>query len=570
MTSATNLSVLDFTKNNPATIAGDHLQQINNTPPTKDILRNTLDATLAADITKGQMAFFPQNKDCIVFDDRMYGNEILDRIWINPTEIDFGNIISDQRVTIKLWNAKNTPLVISSLTTTASEGLQIEGDLSFPKTLPRNGEAEWVIKVTPQGSPTLDDTVIWNTNVRTLVVKVLGNRVIVYSLPPQQTIDEVLEFNTKVIKTLDSKEQRQRLRANPRHTISYTPISKDRETALAAAGFYGWGYRPFALPMWYDVTKWEGTIPAGTFSIDLDTRDRAFKVGGLCLLWKDANNFEAMVIKELTNSKITFDRPPNKDWENPFVLPLAFGYVDKQTRINRRLVGAGEHTVTFTMDDNLEIAKEQPYRTYLGYPLYERDLEMRSKQYAETYTQERDELDFGIVVPKYERKYENPSVTNELSVILRGYSEIQKFKKFINYLGGRHKPFYMITQRHDFELLEEMSDNSLIMRIAKIGFGTFYNKSTTRTKLAVKRKSNGVWYPVTVTNAITEVLSIGGKDVEVESLTLDNSLGWVANEFTIDRISLILPVRLDTDKVQLRWENLTEATIRVPVMEVEL
>ena len=540
-------------------------QLVNNKPVTNS--RGTApQAAFSFSSSDASMPMFPANIPIgQVLDNNLFANHILGKTYLVPTAYDFGNVVTKQVIKVRIWNAKKVNLSITNISTTAAKGLGISGNTNFPVVLPPNGEIEYTVTASPQGKPKIDDTITWNTDDRTMVLHVIGSRVIIYSLPPQTDLKEVLSFKTKIIKTLDAKEQRIALRTKPQHSLQYEPITNEEATAHLSRQLYGWGFRDFAVPMWNEALRYEGTIDTVQTEILVPTTDRRYKVGELIMAWKNPMEHEAAQISKVEDGKVTIVQAFKKAWERPLVMPLCFGLMDERVTIDRRKVGAASHKVSFTMKDHLEIPAAQPYDTYDGLPVYDKPLTFRGSTVKESYSQNNDVINFGILTEQREEKYDTPDVANELLVILYGWDAIMEFKKFCMHLKGMQKPFYLVTWRNEFEWVGNVSSSAIQIRVKAANVGTYYLNSGTRSILAIQRKSDGKWFFTKIVDAIQD--TFGGRSVDL--LTVDQALGWDANEDDVQRVSLLLPVRLGTDDIIFDWTNNTEAVLKLPVLEVK-
>ncbi|AXH68428.1 hypothetical protein [Vibrio phage R01] len=488
-------------------------------------------------------------------------------IFMQPSKIDLGLVLSPSTHAVRIWSLYESPVTSPSVAVTGAKGITISGTTENVTLHPVGGFADYTINVTMAVSGVIDAKFRWNFNgipasLQTLSIE--GQRIVVYGIPPQNRITEELSWRTEVIKTLDSTEQRIRIRTNPQVRVKFKALTNYQTTQASEAMVYRLGHEPLAIPVWHEGFWYKGVIAQGATTINMDTTGSILRAGDLLLLWKDFFTYETVPIKEVSDTALTLSKPITSVWSDPLVLPLAYGLVNAVS-YNKHKVKVAAVDVDYTRNDTLKVPEQSPFPLYDGLPVYTDPLYVSGKTTPHSYSPSASKIDFGIKARKQEQLYKFPDVTRDILVKMESQQAAIRYKKLLAYLGGRQKPFWYVSNWEDFLPVLSTTTSEKVLRVQEIGFVEYYVGAETRKWLAIKQRDGG-WHYRKIVSA-EKGTSIPGVP-KFEAITIDTSLPFEFSRTNVERMCLMVPVRLDQDSVSLRWESMKYITSELRVVEV--
>lgn len=179
----------------------------------------------------------------------------------------------------------------------------------------------------------------------------------IWPFVPESGATETFEYNTEVLKTY-TKEQRIRLRDQPRYILKYTFFLDDEQLAYAKAiaklenqtGSY-------KVPVWQEALKYSGTISAGTTTITINTNQHKFS-GTELILWKDWDSYEIVPILSKTATTITLSSAVVSSVVDPFIVPVKTMRVYNAFETSTGAPNINYMSVTFTSITHKNYIKE--------------------------------------------------------------------------------------------------------------------------------------------------------------------------------------------------------------------
>jgi len=254
-----------------------------------------------------------------------------DKIHILPRELDLGEIVSEEKIDVEVWNSfRNRAKLLTAINVTGSDGISTipTGAFHFPATLSK----VYTVVIAGEGDPIIDAILTWiftgisssGTNLH-----IVGFRLTPFSWPPNGggggggdgggdqggSIEETFGYLTDIIVSQDGMEQRRQLRAVPVGSISYSTLFESLQDAqLANAVLYGNSAGVFGVPRWQFRSELVSAAAINDTILFCDPTNLPFEVGGLCFLWKSPTSWEAHAINSIASDRIVLNLPLRKAW----------------------------------------------------------------------------------------------------------------------------------------------------------------------------------------------------------------------------------------------------------------
>ncbi len=469
-----------------------------------------------------------------VYDD-VYGY-----VHVEPVYINVGTLKTEQTYTVEVWNADlyNTRMLIS-LGMVNTEGIVIEGPLSYPHEFRPTHAELYRIKVGLAGPPVIDARITLNFDVYSIPITVEGRRLVVFHWMPKRKFTEKLEWLTDLIETY-SDEQRIALRTAPRRHITYsyakTPHYGSQMATLAKA----WVFRSWGVPIWVEAEKVQ-SIPSGATTISFDTRNAGY--AGAAFIWESDDKHEAVNITELRENGIDIEQPVKNSYTNALIMPLLFGIIQDGLHM-RQDYAVVQASATFTIVDDNYVGS-QNYPTVDGYPIL-RDVGVKVEEFNERIYRASEYIDNGQGLIEVEPNRSIVEETSILGKVTATKADLWKWRQFLHWLRGRQQPFLLPTFQRDIQLLEFLGSGATSAKVRGLGLS---NYGTFPMRTAITFMDGTLEY-----RKITSAAPI--PDSDDEYVTIDEGFTFDIYPDDIRRWEIVNLARLDTDEVELQYDGL--------------
>lgn len=557
-----------------------------------------------------------------------YKEDLYDKLIIIPSYIGLGNLLAVTHEIAEIWNTyTDEERIIDSIEKIDNEGIYIvAGSEDTPFSIPGFDSEVYTFEITLEGPPQIDAEYIWTAqNGYSVALNIVGTRVIAFPFPPDSGVEEVIKWLTDIIETYDGIEKRQCLRTIPRHTLNYEiSLSDNREQNYAKVLLAGWHKRTFALPYWHEARMLTSLISVGQETISVNTKEAQYVDEGLLFIYESPFKNEVAEIESVEDDEIILNNDI-KDSYNPgsFIMPTKsarlaprFQHVDTKGMTKYDL----EWNILETQDS--QISSKTLDVSYKGYEVLiqpnlidgdgvgrEVDLESTFIDYKTGIVNRIDRFDF----PK--------THTNELVFDLNTREDVWEFRRWMYHLRGKNVSFALPTFKNDMTFAEEMSTGQTSFKIEWIGYSRYFMRQSVNHRYIVlftKYFGSGINFrgsydsdvtynsgdavvvsdPETGEDSIHVALKNGtgshplddGKssddwgvavyfrkiigtseipeDDETEYIDLDAPLSMNVGEFypsDFKMISYLNVVRLNSDRIEIAWDNTNKAKIVLPL-----
>lgn len=479
------------------------------------------------------------------------------RILIEPGSLLLGSIVSSQIRTISIFNAYFLPKTISSIELINGEGISLSG-LTFPVTIGALQTVQLNVTVSSSGPAVIDTSLLFDSigTSDDIAVSITGARLVGLPFQGRAPMAEQLEWKTDVLTSSNNKEQRIRVRNNPRQSFSLSyPISKEHHN-LANNLSHGWQFRRWAIPLWNEVQN-VGTVASGATSINCSTVNFDIRANALIMLWESVDKNEIIEVDTLTASNVTLTRSVAQNFTNAILMPV---------RLCRNLGGIGRDTsgfesfllAKFEALDNTRFPVVVPPQ-YQGHDLYlDEDLLLVGDANRHAIKARVDTLDFKFAVPEFDSPWQYARATWPMVVLKEGPVENWVWKQFLHRRAGKLRAFWIPTFENDFEMLP--TQTGLVTTSIAIRENQYRQFARSHRRDIAIELDTGSWVAARIN---------GTSDIDSTSFTiaLDVTLNVQATQ--IKRISYLDLVRLDSDMVTIQWQGNGVSSCEINLKQIE-
>lgn len=478
------------------------------------------------------------------------------RIHVTPVVVGLGNVISTVQRQISVWNAYFTPQELNAITANNDEGLTLTDPVGTPFVFGPLQEVIYTLTAVTEGPPTIDASYVWDFDVADFEVTVTGIRVVAWIWeanwiePPL----EKLAWNTDVIEASDASEQRRQLRAYPRAEWEFTFDIQDSQRRLFENLIYAWGARIWALPIWSDITIMQVELPAASSVIPVATDGTDFHVDGLGILIGPNGLYESVEVETVNADSIEIQRPLVSTWPPGTRLYPARGARMQDPRAFARLHRNYIRGVArFKTEEEIE-GVELDEDLYRDYPVMTFKPNWRDAPEID-YARKLISRSFGTGKDEVEDEAEIPLPVHSFRWTCLTRGDVIQFRRWLYARRGRQKAMWLPTFADDLALASVVSPSDTNMVFESCGLVHFAAGNVNRRDIRIEMKNGDVFY-----RRLSEFTTV---NEQLERVTINAIFGEEINPNAVESISWLHLVRLDTDAVEIAWQNAgcTEAAI---------
>lgn len=498
------------------------------------------------------------------------GFDYFEKIFITPTNLDLGNVVSELVFDVELTNTyRRDAQTLDTITDNLGEGVSLSPSAT-PIGLAPLSTRDFSLTVESDGPPTIDGSVTFETtNGDSVTLVVTGNRIVIFPYVPEVKAEEQLEWLTNVIRVANGYEQRHQLRTYPRQRISYEyKIRTQSETAKIQNLFVDWTTKTFGVPLWWDVHPITADVDAGSNDIVIGSAFEymELKVGSLVMLVQEnddgTDTFEVLQVQTMNTSPqgvtVTSNISNSYEKEKSYVVPVVAGILEQGGKVS---VPQGDTLasirLTFRTRDNDFTIDPDPttYTTLADWdsiecPVIDDDNLLSKGSLMEDWFQEIQILDYGTGEFKPYTQELNARKSIPFTWIAETPQELYQIRELLYFMRGKLRNVWVPSKREDFVLAQTASAAATAIVVENVDFNEYVQGAPPFAGLVIRRTDGSVSY-----HRIT-----GGNEIDssTEDIEFTPAIGDELTVADVDRIELMYYARLNTDKVTLVHEWVTE------------
>lgn len=477
------------------------------------------------------------------------------RLWIIPSIVNFGRILSPENEEVEVWNSFFEPREFGPVVATGDENGQTLTGETEAGTFNWLESKMYTIAATRLGSTQINLSYDWQMQGdgdTASVLQVLGIRLVAFLLRHNwlAPVIEQLAFKTSILTGMSGKEQRIKLRQSPRRRIEMTYLTLTPEQRMYLEHAAMGQNLVFAVPLWSDVGSLQADAIVGTTSFQIDTVDRDYEIGGLLFLQSaDGETSEVLEITSFTSSSVTTTEPSiNEFLKGARACPARFGIMEKEVSRTRHTSTVEGTTIPWLLDtstDTPNMLEAYTPTTYQGLEVY-----AEKNDYAQDHDIDskavRDDADNDIGIIEIIPGEEFPRQTYPFYKLMTR-DEFPAYKQWFYNRSGKYTPMWWVDHIRSFKLVTGTALDSVFLTVKSLGYGELAFSSTTRRHIAIKLPS-GAW-------AYREVEAVEVNEDGTTTLTIDTAPGEALVVNDNPMICLLRKVRLDSDVLDVTWET---------------
>lgn len=472
-----------------------------------------------------------------------------DRIHVIPSVLALGNIVSESRNEVVVWNAfRNSAHLMSGISITANQGITIYGSISAPHTFEPLSEAIFDIVATTTGPATTDALVVFVFDVGSSPIHITAKRAEMLIYPPIWEATETLTWSTDVMQAV-AAEQRMALLETPRRTIGYSWVLDRKQYSYMRAQAHGWGARSFVVPVWFEKSTDKVTVAAGDEAVYFDTSAAGYRAGDLCVII-GGGKAEGIEVSAVYPDRLEF-KFPAAGTTHGYIMPTVAANALDGFAITRDGSEFARVSADFTvMDVNPDLSVEGA-TTYQGLPVLTEPTAFLH-DVSESISHPAVLFDWGAGPIEIDEMRTWPKSAQTIGFVVHDRQAVWRVKQWLYARRGRQRAFWLPSWNTDLVPTSNIYASNLTFQAESSKWEVYYPDGA---HIMIMLKSGARHY--------RRVSRVSGLTVTLETAVSANIYPG-----DIDRVSILSKVRLDADRVEVEHKGGGTAVISAMVVEV--
>lgn len=487
------------------------------------------------------------------------------RVHVSPLKLDLQTVASSQTRQFKVWNAwPETTAQLSDILVSNPAGIEISGQAT-PYAMPPLQELTYDITVGTSGPPNINVEVQFDFSnvIDPLPILITGTRAVKFDIVPEVPVNETWEWLSDLMIATDGTEQRVALRGEmPRVELNLKVKFDSSESIRRFYSDLASSVGRLWIPEFQYATRTTAASASGSLQVYFDGTQTDIRAGDYVLIQTPVTAIlvEVKTLNAsggLVSSPLVADIPANS-----LIMPGSPALIDNQTSIDRYAVNqAAETTLICKMIRQrsalTRTGSAVTLPTFLGSPVVDkRPLadELVKDEVSTGQVSIDNQTGLPDIISRWDYSRIGGPRTFKVNRI-KAPDEMDYWKTVFAYCRGQARKFWMPTYRDDMKLAVAPSDATTTYTIEGTQYAEKIWPIITHRYIEIETAS-GIHR-----TQITGASVTGSNTIVLLTTPLPTGAGWR----NVSRISYLLPVRLNDDKIEWKHyglESLLNLSIR--------
>lgn len=487
--------------------------------------------------------------------------DFYNRIYVVPSTLDVGNLLSAQVRHVILWNA----FVESKTLEAVSQGPQFGVSVTPPagvvtphEMMPLR-ELDFVVRIESSGPPNIDSYVRFTVESAQYSVPIFGRRIVLFPFSPnwRSPVDETVTHRSWALASEDGSEQTGSESGEvARRSLEFNVNLRDAAQAQRFENLvFAWQSRFFGVPHWGEESRLESEASPGDLELQFDTFGLSIESGSLVCVYRDDEKNEIREVESVSEFGVVLTTPLENTWpEDSRVYPCFVGLLNEEVSASRETSTVGRVPVMFDFEPSVtpgNTALTAAPLTYRGKELYLGKTNWKSAMpISFTADTQRVDLNTGKI-----RSYTSSGfskVARRHNWNLYDRQDIFSFREFLGRRQGVAKSVYMRSGTEDFTMAEPILENENILTVKKNEYGNLAGAHPARRDIIIELHDGSYF--------CRRIESTSDFD-SFTRLQIDSPLGVELSPLDVSQISFLTLYRFQSPSTTIRYLADSKATV---------
>lgn len=495
-----------------------------------------------------------------------YFDDYYNRIYLIPTNIDFGAIIGESSRSVMVWNAFLVNRTLQNIDEFNAEGLSLAAD-PLPKVFLPLQSRIYVVTASTSGPSDVDARYDFEFDNVTLPLPVIGTRGKVWPFPPNWSspVSVQREYKTDIITSGSGKEQRRAIRQTPRKIIEFTSLIQRNQLRRFVQEMATWQDKPFTVPDYTRHVSSAAVMPPSTFDMELE-RMPSWVQPGAALALRYENRLDTRIVDEVNGNVVTFTIAAGLPWPvGTRVQPMLTAYVDMEIGTSLSTNAVMTIPTRFNIIPGTEVP---PAATVAALTFDGRELFVLRPNWAQevslnfAHPVEQVDFDRGRIERFVPIKF--GTITQQATYLNRDQEAGDAITDMFDRMKGRRGEFFMPTWRNDMDLRQDVSNGTFLLRVQGRDVLNNFKDDTVYKAVAILLE-DGTLLP----NLIQQMYGVD--DIVGFDTIIEMKNAWPV-DFDVDQIVMISWMtlcRFGSDGMTLEWLTDSVGQYQLTVQSLE-
>ena len=494
-----------------------------------------------------------------------FGRDYYYRVHVSPLVLDLQTVASSQTREFNVWNAwSDRAANLDDILVSNPVGIEITGQAT-PYAMPPLQELTYEITVGVSGPPNINVEVQFDfSNVPDpLPILITGTRAVKFDIVPEVPVNETWEWLSDLMIATDGTEQRIALRGEmPRVELNLKVKFDSSESIRRFYSDLASSIGRLWIPEYQYATRTTAASASGSLQVYYDNTQTDIRAGDYVLIQTPITAIlvEVKTLNAsggLVSSPLVADIPANS-----LIMPGSPALIDNQTSIDRYAVNqAAETTLVCKMirqrSTLTRTGSAVTLPTFLGSPVIDKR-PLADELVKDEVSTGQISIDNQTGLPDIISRWDYSRIGGPRTFKvnrIKAPDEMDYWKTVFAYCRGQARKFWMPTYRDDMKLAVAPSDATTTYTIEGTQYAEKIWPIITHRYIEIETAS-GIHR-----TQITGASVTGSNTIILLTTPLPSGAGYQ----DVKRISYLLPVRLNDDKVEWKHyglESLLNLSIR--------
>jgi len=275
----------------------------------------------------------------------------------------------------------------------------------------------------------------------------------------------------------------------------------------------------------------------------------------------DALNGEVVEIQSVNSTSLTLVRPTTQQWDIPAkVYPAVAAQMEDENKVSQITSDLVSGTLRFNVLNNVAVPAVDGATLHQGLSILVDQPNMAENADVD-YQSKIERVDFQIADAFIDDLSGLNDQVNAFKFYVIGKDEIWRWREMFHARQGKFSQFYMPAWSRDFTVVQLIASSDTAIEVEDLRYRDFYALHPVKSDVMIKTKQGTFYRHI--------IGSVASATPGQELLSIDSALGVNVKPEEVIIMSFMHPSRLDSDTVEISWNNVEQVELAFNTRAIE-